>query len=72
MLLQVECSVEKTVTIRAKKRLKDCNNVAHITYMIIVSQQSDSIVVFLHISSSNFSDIVSIYHIYVEKQNTQS
>ena len=46
-------------------------NVAHRIYMIIVSQHSDSIVVFLHTSSSKFSDTVSIYNIYVVKQNIE-
>ena len=69
MSLQVECSAEESVTIRTMKRLKDCINVAHVTYMIIVSQQSDSVVIFLHTSSSKFSDNVSIYNINVVKQN---
>ena len=68
MSLQVDCSVEKSVTIRTAKRLKAGINVAHITYMIIVSQQSDKIVVLLHTLSSKFSDNVSIYNIYVVKQ----
>ena len=47
MSLQVECSAEEGVTIRASKILKDCISVAHITYVIIVPQQSDRYVVFL-------------------------
>ena len=39
--------------------------------MIFVSQQSDSFVVFLHTSSSKFSDNVSIYKIYVVKQTIE-
>ena len=39
--------------------------------MIIVSQQSDSIVLFLQILSSKFSDNVSIYNIYVVKQKIE-
>ena len=69
MSLQAECSVEKSVANRATKRLKDCINVAHITYMIIVPQQSDGIVAILHNSSSKFSGNVSSYDIYVLKQN---
>ena len=63
MSLQIECSAEESVTIMATKRLKDCFNVAHKTYMIFVSQQSDSIVVFLHTPSSKFSDNVAIHNI---------
>ena len=51
--------------------MKDCINVAHITYVVIVSQQFDSVVVFLRTSSTEFSDNVSIYNIYVAKQNTE-
>ena len=35
--LQIECSAVEIVTIRATKRLKDCINVARLTYIIIVS-----------------------------------
>ena len=69
MSLHIECSAEETVTIKTTKRLKDCINVAHITYMNNVSQQSGSIFALLHTSSSKFSDNVSIYNIYVVKQN---
>ena len=71
MSLQVECSVEESVTIRASKRLKDSINVANITYMVIVSQQSGRNFVFLQTSSSEFSDKGSIYKIYVVKQNVE-
>ena len=62
MSLQIERSVEDSVTIRTTKSLKDCINFAHITYMIIVPQQSDSIVIFLQTSPSKFSDNVTIYN----------
>ena len=39
--------------------------------MIIVSQQSYSIVVILHTSCSKFSDNVSIYNIFVVEQNIE-
>ena len=71
MVLQFERSAEESVTIRATKILKDCINFAHIKCMIIVFQQTDSIVVFLHTSSSMLSDNVSIYNIYVVKQNIE-
>ena len=43
------CPVRKCVTIKATKGLEDNVSVTHVTYMIFVSQQSDSILVFLHI-----------------------
>ena len=39
--------------------------------MIIVSRESDSIVVFLHTKSTKLSDNVSINNIYVVKQNIE-
>ena len=72
MSLQIECSAEESVTIRTTKSLKDWINVAHITYMIIVPQQSDSIVVFLHTSSSKFSDNVAIHNIDIIQENVES
>ena len=72
MSLQMECSVEKSVTIRVAKRLEDCINVAHITYMINVPQQSDSIVVFLQTSPSKFSDIVTNHDIDIIRHNVES
>ena len=49
MSLQIEGSVEKSVKIRATKNSKDYINVAYITYVNIVPQQSDNIVGFLFI-----------------------
>ena len=72
MSLQLECSAEKSVKIRKTKSLKDCSIVAHITYIIIVPQQSDSIVVFLHTSSSKFPDSVAIHNIEVKQHNVES
>ena len=37
MSLQIECSVEKSVTVRAAKRLEDCINVAYVAYVVVVS-----------------------------------
>ena len=71
MSLQVESFVEESVRVRATKRLVGCINVAHITYMIIVFQQSDSIFIFVTTSSSKFSNNVSIYKISVAKQNIE-
>ena len=68
MSLLAETSAEENETIMATKIFKNCIIVAQKTQMNIVSQQSDSIVVFLHTSSSKFSDNVSSYNIYVVKQ----
>ena len=38
MSLQIGCSVEGSVTIRATKVLEDCGNVAQVTYRVCVSQ----------------------------------
>ena len=72
MLFQIESSVEESVTIRTTKRLKDCISVAHITYMIFVPQQSDSIVLFLQTSPSKFSDNVTIHNIDIIQHNVES
>ena len=72
MSLEFERFAEESVTIMTTKGLKDCINVAHIIYTIISSQQSYSFVVSLHTSSSKFSDDVSIYNIYVVRQNIES
>ena len=72
MALQNESSNEESVTNRTTKRLKDCNNVVHLTYMIIVPQQSDSIVVFLQTSPSKFSDNVTIHNIDIIQHNFES
>ena len=72
MSLQIECSVEKSVAIRAAKRLEDCINVVHVAYVVVVSKQSHSIFVFLHTSSCKFSDNVPIHNIYIIQQNVES
>ena len=69
MSLQIEWFVEKSVTIRAAKILEDCIDVVHVAYVVVVSQQSHSIFVFLHTSSSNFYDNVPIYKIYIIREN---
>ena len=71
MLLQIESSDEQNVTIRTKKSLKDWIDVAHITYMIIVPPQSDSIVVFLQTSSNKFSNNVTIHNIDIKQHNVE-
>ena len=52
---QIGCSFEESITIRATKGLEDCANIVHVTYMIILSQQSDSILVLLHTPPSQFT-----------------
>ena len=72
MSLQIECSAEKSVAIRAAKRLEACINVVHVAYVVVVSQQSHNIFVFLHTSSSKFSDNVAIHNVYIIQQNVES
>ena len=72
MPLQIECSVERSVTIMTAKRLEGYINVVQGTYAIVVSQHSHSIFVFLHTSSSKFSDNVAIQNIYIIQQNVES
>ena len=68
ILFQIGCSVEKRVAIRAKKGLEHSTDVAHVAYMIIVPQQSDSIPVFLHIPPSEFTYNFSIHNVYSIKK----
>ena len=49
---QIGCSVEESVTIRATEGLEDSANIAHVISENIVSQQSDSYLVLLHIPPS--------------------
>ena len=71
MSLQIESSVEESVTIRTTKSLKDCFNVAHITYMIIVPQQSDSVVVFLQTSPGKLCNNFTIHKIDIIQHNVE-
>ena len=72
MSLQIESFVEESVTISTTIILKECINVAYITYMIIVPQQFDSIVIFLQTSLSKFSDNVTIHKIDIIQHNVES
>ena len=72
MSLQIECYVEKSVTIRAAKRLEDCINVVHVAYVVVVSQQSHSILVLLYTSSSKFIDNVPMKNACIIQQNAES
>ena len=68
-----ERSVEKSVTIRETKTLEDCiNEVVDVAFVVVVSEQSHSVFVFLHTSSSRFSENVPIYNIYTIQQNIES
>ena len=62
MSFQIGCSVEENVTIRTTKGLEDCVEVAHKTYMINVSQQSDKMFVFLHTPPNEFTYSVPLYN----------
>ena len=68
---QTGCYIEESVTIRATIGLEDCANVAHVTYMKIVSQQSDSILVFLHTLPSEFTYIVPLYNVDIIEKNIE-
>ena len=72
MSLQIECSVEKSNTIRAAKISKNCLNVAHVAYVVVVSQQSHRIFVFLYTSSNKITDNVPIHNYYIIEQSAHS
>ena len=65
-------SVDKGVTIRAAERLESWTNVVHVAHVVVVSQQSHRIFVFLYSSSSKFTDNVPIHNIYIIQQNFES
>ena len=62
---------EESVTIRATEGLQECIDVAHVALMNIVSQQSDSFLVFLHTPPSKFTYVFSIHKVYFIKENVQ-
>ena len=72
MSLQIECSVEKSVTFRAVKRSEDCTFVVYVAYVIFVSQQLHSVFVWLHTSSSRFSDNITTHNVYIRQQIVES
>ena len=47
------------------KRLEDCINVAHVAYMIVVSQKPHSFPMFLQTLSSKISNRFPIHKIYI-------
>ena len=71
MSLRIGCYIEESVAIGATKGLEDFNNVAHVTYMIIVSQQSDSILVFPHTPPSELINNISVYNIKIIENNVE-
>ena len=71
MMFQFRCSVEKRVTIRASQGSEDCVNVAHVTYMFFVSQQSNRNLVFQHTPSSEFTYTVHLYNIDIIEKDIQ-
>ena len=71
MSLQIEQSVENSVTIRATRKLGSWIIVVHLAKVIVVSQQSHSIFVFLHNLSGKFTDNVPIHIIYKIQQNVE-
>ena len=51
--------------------MEDCINVAHVTSMISVPQQSHSILVFLPTPSSKFNYNVTLYNIDILEKNNE-
>ena len=64
-MLQNEFSVGKSVTISSAKRLENCLIVVNVAIVVVVSQQSHIIFVFVYTSSSKFTDNVPIHNIYI-------
>ena len=62
---------KKNVTCKATEGLENCADVDHKTYMIIVSQQSDSNLVFLHSPPCEFTYIVPLYKIDITEENNK-
>ena len=71
-LFQKECSVDKKHEIGQRGDNEDCSKTAYITYMVIVSLLSNSVLQILQISSKTSSDNVSIQKIYIMEQNIKS
>ena len=66
---QIGCSFEEIVTIRATKGLEDCVDIAHVTYMVLVSRQSDSVFVFLRTPPSELTYDVPLNIIDILEKN---
>ena len=62
---------KKSFSNRVTKGLEDCINVAHVAYMITVSQKSDRILVFLHTPSSKLTYNVPLYIINIIEENIE-
>ena len=71
MSLQIECSVEESITIRAGKILGNSINVVHPAYVVVVSQRLHCIFVLLYTSSGKFTDNAPIYNNYIKQQNVE-
>ena len=69
MSLQIKGSLEKSVTFRAAKRLEIWINFVRVAFVVVVSQQSHNIFVFLYTSSSKCTDNVAIHKIDIIQQN---
>ena len=62
-------SFEESVTIRTTKDWNTAKILLYKTYMAVISQHCDGILVFLHTSSTKLSDNVSKSNVYVTKQH---
>ena len=71
MSFQIGFSVKKIDTIMAMKRLVECVNAAHVTYMITEYEETDRILVFLHTPPSKFTFNVFLYSIEILEKNIE-
>ena len=65
MSVKLGCPIRETVTFMTTKSLEDSIEVAQIVYMAVVTRKSQSFFIFVQISSSKFSDKVSIQKFYI-------
>ena len=59
------------IPISVKKVIEGCVDVVEVTYMIIVSQQSDSFLLFLHNPLREFAYNVPLYKIDIKEKNCE-
>ena len=71
ILFQIGCSIEESLILRATKGLENCVNDSRVTFMVIVSQQSDSIPMCLHTQSSEFTNYNPLYNIDITEKNIE-
>ena len=72
MSLQNEGFVEKTITIKATKRLVDCIEVAHVAFVVVVPEYLQSFIVFFLTLRSKLSHNVPFRNIYIIQEKLDS